>query len=681
MKKLFGLLLFSTVVLAQSVPNGTIVQGQIWTPAQWNTAWQSKVDIAQLGVTIPTYPQTSAEISAGIIPSSNLYPVGNALRYGCDPSGASSSDACFATEATYLNSVGGGTIYLPAGTYKTSGASFPHANVLVQGAGSSATYIQNTSTNKPALTFGDNVSAFFHGGVTGITFSGAAGVTGVTGQTAFTFQKVGQFFVRDVLVASSPTAIYRGVVFLNASQFVVNNLIVQGALLDGVTLIGTTDAYVTDSHSDGNGGSGWTLDTTQGGNFKGDTAFANVANAWHLASSVPSTAVNKNNTFVNCAGDTSGSHNWFITDSQNTYFVASWGSSQLSTSVNTFAVGFFISTSFSKGIVFTGGEALNNNAHGVQVFDDGTTGAPISIVFNGFQFGSTANGANGNGKSGTTAYGLTLNGNVNKVRTNGGIFDGNLTGPYLNTSAQPDICLSGSPIGAATQVTCNGWSIDGSGNMAANSVAAPSAIFTATGGNALLATGVASSYAVRIVGSSTASASKGAIVLAGTNASDSALQVTNQANTITFLNIFGDGGTIVGSPTGSDKGLGSLNAVTLWQNGVALAASATTDTTNATNISSGTIATARLPASSVTLAGTSGSIGGGALIAGQCASGTATVTSATTSMVALADPNTYPGDGTIWDAQVTASNTVTVKVCAIIALTPTSSTYNVRVLQ
>ena len=26
------------------VPNGTIQQGQIWTPAQWNTAWQSKVD-------------------------------------------------------------------------------------------------------------------------------------------------------------------------------------------------------------------------------------------------------------------------------------------------------------------------------------------------------------------------------------------------------------------------------------------------------------------------------------------------------------------------------------------------------------------------------------------------------------------------------------------------------------
>jgi hypothetical protein len=81
------------------------------------------------------------------------------------------------------------------------------------------------------------------------------------------------------------------------------------------------------------------------------------------------------------------------------------------------------------------------------------------------------------------------------------------------------------------------------------------------------------------------------------------------------------------------------------------------------------------------LTGTTGSIGGGALLAGACTSGTVSVTNATTSMVAAASPNTYPGDGVWWDAQVTASGTVTVKVCVAIALTPTSSTYNVRVIQ
>lgn len=43
MKKLL-LLLFPLATFAQSVPNGGIVQGQIWTAAQWNSAWQSKQD-------------------------------------------------------------------------------------------------------------------------------------------------------------------------------------------------------------------------------------------------------------------------------------------------------------------------------------------------------------------------------------------------------------------------------------------------------------------------------------------------------------------------------------------------------------------------------------------------------------------------------------------------------------
>lgn len=87
------------------------------------------------------------------------------------------------------------------------------------------------------------------------------------------------------------------------------------------------------------------------------------------------------------------------------------------------------------------------------------------------------------------------------------------------------------------------------------------------------------------------------------------------------------------------------------------------------------------PATSAKLSGTTGSIGGALLAAGACASGTVSITGAATSMVAVTDPNTYPGDGNVWSAQVTSANTVTVRVCAIIAATPTSSTYNVRVLQ
>ena len=81
------------------------------------------------------------------------------------------------------------------------------------------------------------------------------------------------------------------------------------------------------------------------------------------------------------------------------------------------------------------------------------------------------------------------------------------------------------------------------------------------------------------------------------------------------------------------------------------------------------------------LVGTSGSIGGSALIAGQCANANVTITNATTSMDASVTPVTYPGDGITWKAYVSAADTVTVKVCAIVDATPTASVYNVRVTQ
>lgn len=111
----------------------------------------------------------------------------------------------------------------------------------------------------------------------------------------------------------------------------------------------------------------------------------------------------------------------------------------------------------------------------------------------------------------------------------------------------------------------------------------------------------------------------------------------------------------------------STNAVTL--NGSAASAPRTVSLPNGT----GTLALA--------LTGVTGSIGGGALIAGACASGTVAVSTSTTTMTVSISPNTYPGDGNYWYGYVSSAGTVTVKVCATIAGTPTATTYNVRVIQ
>lgn len=83
------------------------------------------------------------------------------------------------------------------------------------------------------------------------------------------------------------------------------------------------------------------------------------------------------------------------------------------------------------------------------------------------------------------------------------------------------------------------------------------------------------------------------------------------------------------------------------------------------------------------LTGTSASLGGSSVASGVCISNTTTVTNAATSASASASPNTYPGDGFNWTAYVSAANTVTLKECNFTAgsLTPTASTFNIRVIQ
>jgi hypothetical protein len=82
------------------------------------------------------------------------------------------------------------------------------------------------------------------------------------------------------------------------------------------------------------------------------------------------------------------------------------------------------------------------------------------------------------------------------------------------------------------------------------------------------------------------------------------------------------------------------------------------------------------------IAGLTGSIGGGALTAGTCTTGTATITGVLPgSPVAVsASDGTLPDPLIVLRGAVTAADTVTVQLCAISAVTPAAKTYNVRVI-
>ena len=88
-------------------------------------------------------------------------------------------------------------------------------------------------------------------------------------------------------------------------------------------------------------------------------------------------------------------------------------------------------------------------------------------------------------------------------------------------------------------------------------------------------------------------------------------------------------------------------------------------------------------AQSTQYSGTTSGIGGGPLGAGICTTGSVVITGAATTMTVAVSPAADPGTGFIWEGFVSASNTITVRLCNITsgALTPGSTTYNVRVIQ
>ena len=83
------------------------------------------------------------------------------------------------------------------------------------------------------------------------------------------------------------------------------------------------------------------------------------------------------------------------------------------------------------------------------------------------------------------------------------------------------------------------------------------------------------------------------------------------------------------------------------------------------------------------LSGTTTTIGGSLLsTAGTCTTATATVSGATTTMVAIANPSDGVHEGLVSVyAYVSGANTVSVDECAIAAVTPASRFYYIRVIK
>lgn len=126
--------------------------------------------------------------------------------------------------------------------------------------------------------------------------------------------------------------------------------------------------------------------------------------------------------------------------------------------------------------------------------------------------------------------------------------------------------------GSSGQVNYNSsGTLAGAANLVYNSTSEQVSVAGNATGINFVVNGTANFFAEQIVGNSTTGGSAGLLIQAGTNGSDTAFKILNEAGTSTFLQVIGNGGMELGAPTGGDEGLGTLNATGLYVNGVTAA--------------------------------------------------------------------------------------------------------------
>jgi len=91
--------------------------------------------------------------------------------------------------------------------------------------------------------------------------------------------------------------------------------------------------------------------------------------------------------------------------------------------------------------------------------------------------------------------------------------------------------------------------------------------YTPSSGPGITANGQPGAFSLVVNASTSTGNSLGVGINGGTNSSDVGFQINNAAVTLNLLNVFGDGGMTLASPSGGNKGNGTLNAGQLYNQG------------------------------------------------------------------------------------------------------------------
>jgi hypothetical protein len=287
--------------------------------------------------------------------------------FGAVGNGSTDDAAAIQAAVDYASTFSeGARVCFPAGQYRVnSSVVVTKGGVQLQGDGAPATWIVNGTTNAPAIDFGDGSNTYFRNAVRGMAFGQASGVAPVDGNCGLRVRKCGRFMMDGVQTFQFPAALHDGVIFDNVTESYVNAVGFQNAVnASWVMRNNTFGIFATNGNCSGSR-VGMLFRSCQGMYFTNFDNFGNSEYAFDIGSD--GSGDSRFFFFTNCIGDTSGIHNWRITELEIGQFNNCWGSTQLEPVTGPAGDGFFVSGSKCTDLSFNNCVAVGNNRHGLHL--------------------------------------------------------------------------------------------------------------------------------------------------------------------------------------------------------------------------------------------------------------------------------------------------------------------------
>lgn len=316
----------------------------------------------------------------------------SAKDFGAMGDGSTTDTTAIQAAINAVSAAGGGTVYLPAGAYKTGTLNLPQ-DVYLEGAGRYATRLVATSgLNAPLINRAGTISGVINrGGVSKLAIVGSGKAnTGMVGiKSVFTNRAT----YRDIDIFGCRVGHW----FENVWQDVLSNIHVHGGGTDQSYIgfygapkdptVGISNAVIaTDCVAQGVEYCGWRLENYDGSKFSSCEGM-NGDYGWFLGAPSTGTVACQFGHFNNCLGDTNAINNWRIEKGAATEVVQAQFSNCWA-GTTTSGAGVYVGG--ASQLVFSNWQVIGSQTHGMHFYQT----SRISVTGANVRGWNKASGAN-----------------------------------------------------------------------------------------------------------------------------------------------------------------------------------------------------------------------------------------------------------------------------------------------